>query len=141
MSKRFWLASCGALVLSASMLASAGARAQTAPIDPSVTPRFGTWGFDAAGENRSVKPGDDFFQFANGAYVDKLVIPGDKASYGNFNALGELSQARTRKILEDASASHAAPDTAKGKIGAFYKAFMDQPRIDALKKQLKMVRS
>ena len=128
MSKRLFLASCGALVLCAAALAPALSFAQEAPVDPSVTPRFGTWGFDAAGEDKAVKPGDDFFQFANGAFVDKLVIPSDKSSYGNFNALGVLSQARTRKILEDAAASNAAPDTAQGKIGAFYKAFMDEAR-------------
>ncbi len=132
MSKRLFLASCGAFVLAVSALAPAASSAQEAAVDPSVTPRFGTWGFDVSGENRAVKPGDDFFAFANGAYVDKLVIPSDKSSYGNFYALSVLSQARTRKILEDAAASGAAPDTAQGKIGAFYKAFMDQPRIDAL---------
>ena len=132
MLKRLWMASCGALVLSAAAFASAPASAQETPTDPSVTPRFGTWGFDLSGEDKAVKPGDDFFGFANGTYVGKLVIPADKSSYGNFYALSVLSQARTHKILEDAAASGAGPDTPKGKIGAFYKAFMDQPRIDAL---------
>ena len=41
-------------------------------------PQYGAWGFDAAGEDTSVKPGDDFFRYANGAWLDRTQIPADK---------------------------------------------------------------
>src|SRR5580704_4712859 len=46
-------------------------------------PAIGTWGFDLAGMDRSVKPGDDFFRYANGAWFDKATIPSDRPSTGS----------------------------------------------------------
>jgi putative endopeptidase len=46
------------------------------------TPRYGTWGFDTAGMDPSVAPGDDFYRYANGAALDRMVIPADRSSYG-----------------------------------------------------------
>ena len=58
------------------------------------TPRYGTWGFDLSGRDTSVRPGDDFFRYANGAYVDALVIPADRTRYGSFDLLSQLSENR-----------------------------------------------
>jgi pimeloyl-ACP methyl ester carboxylesterase len=38
-----------------------------------------TWGYDASGANKAVKPGDDFNAFANGTYLDNLAIPADRS--------------------------------------------------------------
>ena len=126
-----------AFVLIAGTAAAAfAARAQTSapdPLDPGLnTPHYGKWGFDAAGEDRTVKPGDDFFTYANGNYVKALTIPADRSRYGSFDLLSTLSENRVRAILEDAAASGAPVTTPKGKVGAFYEAFMDEPRVEAL---------
>src|SRR5262245_5067811 len=42
-----------------------------------VKPQFGAWGYDAAGADVSTKAGDDFFRYANGAWLDKTEIPAD----------------------------------------------------------------
>ena len=55
-------------------------------------PRFGTWGFDMAGRDTSVAPGDDFNRFANGLFLDALEIPADRSRYGAFDMLAELSE-------------------------------------------------
>ena len=44
----------------------------------------------------SVKPGDDFFRFANGTWSDRATIPADRTRFGNFDALAILSEARVR---------------------------------------------
>ena len=62
-------------------------------------PRYGTWGFDMAGRDTAVKPGDDFFQFANGKALEKLVIPSDRTSYGSFALLRELSDNRMKELV------------------------------------------
>jgi hypothetical protein len=47
--------------------------------DPFLTRlKYGTWGFDLAGMDSATKPGDDFFRFANGIWIDKTQIPPDK---------------------------------------------------------------
>ncbi len=93
---------------------------------------YGRWGFDASGVDRRVNPGDSFFDFANGAWDARTVIPADKARYGTFDALTDKTQARLRAIVEEAAKSGASPDTDVGKIGALYNAFMDEQRIEQL---------
>ena len=132
MKKAVWLAATCAAVLCAG-----ASRAQTATAIAGVvvppTPHYGTWGFDVAGENRASKPGDDFFNYADGEAVTRIVIPPDRSSFGAFQQLAELSQARVHAILEHAAATApAAPTTSPEKIGAFYRAFMDETRVNAL---------
>ena len=45
---------------------------------PPPTLKYGTWGFDLAGADTSTKPGDNFFRYANGTWIDKTQIPSDK---------------------------------------------------------------
>ena len=59
-----------------------------------VSPKYGTWGFDASGMDPSVKPGDDFFRYANGKWADRTQIPSDRTRYGYFDTLAELSENR-----------------------------------------------
>ncbi len=108
--------------------ASEGAAADLTSLD---SPRYGAWGFDSSGMDTTVKPGDDFYKFANGAWEARTVIPSDRTRYGNFDKLSELSEARTRAIIEAAAANKAAAgDSAK--VGAAYRAFMDEAAIEAL---------
>ena len=58
--------------------------------------RYGTWGVDLAGMDRSVKPGDDFFRYVNGKWAATTQIPPDKTRYGAFEILRDLSEARVR---------------------------------------------
>jgi putative endopeptidase len=93
---------------------------------------FGTWGFDLAGRDLSVKPGDDFAQYATGTALKALKIPPDQSRWGAFNQLRELSNARVHAILEEMAAKAPRdPQSDEGKIGAFYKAFMDEKAVEA----------
>ena len=71
-----------------------------APV-PAPKPTYGTFGFDQAGMDRSVQPGDNFFQYANGTWVRTTAIPADKSNYGMFTVLDDLSKQRTRGIIEE----------------------------------------
>ncbi len=78
-----------------------------------------------------VKPGTDFFLYANGNWLKRTEIPADKLSYGNFDKLHDLSEAVTRKLIEDAAVGRSNdPDAAK--IGAAYRACMDEARAEQL---------
>jgi putative endopeptidase len=99
--------------------------------------KYGAWGFDLTGSDARTKPGDDFFRYANGAWLDRTAIPGDKPGISLRIYESDLAEARLHAIMEDSAAqipsgaSHA-PTTLEGKVGAFYKAFMDECRIEAL---------
>jgi putative endopeptidase len=88
-------------------------------------PKIGAFGFDLAGMDRSVKPGDDFAAFAGGTWYKDTEIPADRATWGMFNVLQDLSNQQTRGILEEAA------KTPGSRIGDFYASFMDERAADA----------
>jgi putative endopeptidase len=95
-------------------------------------PRFGAWGFDLGGMDRSVNPGDNFYDYANGGWDKVTEVPPDRARFGNFDKLTVLSEARTNAILSDAVAGRITGDADAAKIAAAYTSFMDEARIEAL---------
>jgi putative endopeptidase len=88
-------------------------------------------GIDLAGLDRSVRPGDDFYEFANGGWLRTTKIPADRASYGTFVALFEAAQRRTRGLLEEAARAEAGADADTRRVGDDYAAFMDEAGIEA----------
>ena len=110
-------------VVGISQVADVAAVAQ--PAASTARPQYGTFGFDTAGMDKSVAPGNDFFEYANGTWVKNTPIPPDKARYGMFNVLDDLSKERTRTIIEE-----QAKDP-NSKIGNAYASFMDQAAIEA----------
>jgi len=99
--------------------------------DLTKTRRMGAWGFDLAGRDPNAAPGDDFFRSASGAWLDKLTIPADRTRWGSFDELRELSDARSRAVIEKAAADRRGAGDA-GRIGAFYRSFMDEAAIERL---------
>jgi putative endopeptidase len=87
-------------------------------------PQYGSFGFDVAGMDRSVQPGDSFYRFANGNWDRTTEIPADKSNYGMFTLLDDLSRQRTRVIVEEAAR------TPGSRIGDLYASFMDEAAIE-----------
>ncbi len=94
-------------------------------------PDIGSFGFDVAGMDRTTRAGDDFVTHTSGTYLKTLEIPADKTSFGMFTKLRDLSQERTRTIIEKAAASGGAPGSEAQKVGDFYASFMDEAAIEA----------
>lgn len=119
------MAACSACIVVA--LTGGAASAQQHTHDgPAVAP----WGFDLAGRDTTVKPGDDFNEYANGTYLRTTEIPADKARFGPFDVLYENAQAQLKSIIE---ASAANPTNANAqKVGALYASFMDEARVEQL---------
>ncbi len=132
MNSRYLAAAAAAALLLGAAPASMAAGAARTDL---AAHSYGAWGFDLAGRDTAVKPGDDFFEYANGGYLSRTEIPGDRSWYGTVNILRDLSEARVHAILEASAAG--APDApaagdVKGKVGAFYKAYMDDKAVEAL---------
>ncbi len=98
--------------------------------DASSKPALGSFGIDLDGMDRTKTPGDNFFDFVNGNWVKNTEIPADRSRYNSFSVLAEKALARTRTIAEEAAADQNTDSDSK-KIGAFYKAFMDEAGIEA----------
>jgi putative endopeptidase len=126
------LAACLLAFASAAPLITPSASQAAATVDAPTAPSYGPWGFDLSGRDLAVKPGDDFNAYASGSYLKSLKIPADQSRWGAFNLLRDLSDARVHAILEAAAATAPqAPTTDEGKIGAFYKAFIDEAAVEA----------
>src|SRR5215469_8405479 len=62
------------------------------------------WGLDLSDRDTSVKPGDDFYRYADGRWDDSHQIPPDRTRWGSFEELEELSEQRVRTIVEGLAA-------------------------------------
>jgi len=92
---------------------------------PAPKAQIGTYGFDTGGMDTSIRPGDDFYGFANGTWAKNTPIPADKSNYGSFTALQDTSQQRVRDILD---AAKADPNS---RIGTAYSSFLDEASVEA----------
>jgi putative endopeptidase len=79
--------------------------------------------------DRSTKPGDDFFGYANGAWARTATIPADQPLWGVGTMLVEEADGRTRDLLEKSGREAAAGSDAR-KAGDYYAAFMDEASIE-----------
>src|ERR1044071_313212 len=95
--------------------------------------KYGSWGFDLSGADTSTKPGDDFFRYANGTWIDKTQIPPDKPAYSLRLAMTDLTEKRLHEMMESLGAKpNENPSTLEEKVGAFYRSFMDESHVEQL---------
>jgi putative endopeptidase len=111
---------CAALLAALSTAALAGDK-----------PQFGSWGFDDSGMAATTKPGNDFFRYVNGAWLDRTKIPPDKPAYSLRILMTVRIEERLHDLMEKAAQKNETSDM-EGMVGAFYKAFMDEKRIESL---------
>jgi putative endopeptidase len=118
-------------VSTAALLAgcATGAANPTAPQRPPAA--LGSFGVDLSGQDASVRPGDDFQRYANGAWLDRTEIPADRTRWGSFDILRDKSDRDVRTIIEEAALAGGAPGSNQQKIGDFYNAYLNQDAIDA----------
>src|SRR5438552_390004 len=103
-----------------------------------------TIGINPAYRNLSVKPGDDFEEYANGGWRKSAEIPADRASTGADFEVFERAEKRNADLVREAVTANPSPDTPRGMIAAYYAAFMDTDNIekhglDPLKEKLREI--
>jgi putative endopeptidase len=82
-----------------------------------------------AGVDRSVKPGDDFYGFANGPWLKANAPPAGGSAYGTTTGLVALTRGRVLALVQEAA---ARPDSGfRQKVGDFYASLMDEAGIEA----------
>jgi len=87
-------------------------------------------GVDLSAIDPSVRPQDDFWQFANGKWLAATSIPADRAAWNTFLALYETTQQQLRGVIEGIDPRSEAGGEPR-KLADFYGAFMDEARADA----------
>jgi len=104
----------------------------TPPEPPRPKAQVGEFGFDVSGMDTSVAPGDDFFRYAVGKWVDRTEIPADRSNLTSFAIIAEKAAERTRAIIEDTAKTDAAVGSEARKIGDYFASFMDEARVEQL---------
>jgi putative endopeptidase len=86
----------------------------------------GHFGFDEAGMDRSVRPGDDFYAYANGTWAKTTPIAPDHSTVSLFTRMADTNSARVRDILDSARRDPSS------RMGAAYASYLDHDRVEHL---------
>ena len=98
-----------------------------APAPASTAPDIG---IDLTYIDKSVKPGDNFFDYANGAWLKTAQIPADRSSTGSFLDVFEVTEKHTADLIRNAGTGNPAAGSNARKIADYYAAYMDTAAID-----------
>lgn len=88
-------------------------------------------GIAVANMDRSVKPGDDFYQYANGEWLKHTAIPPDRVDVNVFTKLADLSNKRTSDLIEEIAKSNPPAGSSSRKVADLYNSYMDEAAIEA----------
>jgi putative endopeptidase len=95
-------------------------------------PKAAVSGIDLSAMDTSVRPGDDFFAYANGKWAERTEMPADLSRYGTFDALRDESQEAVKAIIEESANGDFPKGSDEQKVGDLYKSFLDWETRDAL---------
>jgi endothelin-converting enzyme/putative endopeptidase len=90
-----------------------------------------THGIAISQMDRSVKPGDNFYEFANGTWLKNTQIPADRASFGVFTQLDIIANQRTHDLIDEVAKSNAPAGSPNRRIADLYSSYMDEATIES----------
>jgi len=124
-----------ALTLSLAACGNAGTDTKTATNNEvaqlEAKPVLGSFGIATERMDKSVKPGDNFFEYVNGGWLANTEIPADRSRYGSFNILADEAEEQVRTIIE-AAASKEQPSVDEKRIGDLFAAYTNTNAIEAV---------
>ena len=94
-------------------------------------PAATTSGIDLAGIDKAVQPGDDFDEYANGAWRKVTTIPDDRANVSTFFYVAERGEKRLSDLIQGLEKANPAAGSNERKVADYYAAFMDEAGIES----------
>lgn len=88
-------------------------------------------GINVSSMDKTVKPGDDFYNYANGTWMKQVKIPVDRSSTGSFLVAFEETEKNNNELIAGLINSHPSEGSNQARIADFYKAYLDTDTIDA----------
>ncbi len=90
-----------------------------------------THGISVDNIDRSVKPGDDFYQYANGAWIKRTEIPPDRVGMDVWTKLADVGNKRMADLIAEIAKSNPAAGSPTRKVADLYNSYMDEAAIEA----------
>src|SRR4051812_6238310 len=75
--------------------------------------------------DRSIKPGADFYRYANGSWLRTVTISAGQPSFDNRAIMAAETSERVRNLVQEAGATHSTHDSITQKVGDYHASFMD----------------
>ncbi len=131
-SRRTMTASMAALLAGCATTQTRTTTASATPAAPPKPPaQIAPWGVDLSARDLSLKPGDDFYRYANGTWFAHNQIPADRTRWGSFDILRKNSEDQVKAILEEVSTTGGEPGSNPQKLKDYYNAYIDVAAINA----------
>jgi putative endopeptidase len=131
-----FLAACGSeentATTSSESMEPVASESSASMTEVAAVPELGSFGVDTSHQDPSVHPGDDFFRFTNGRWLDTFELPADRSNYGSFNVLGDRSDERVRTIIDDLTSLEPAQGSVEQKVSDYYLSYMDVETLNEL---------
>ncbi len=87
--------------------------------------------FNLSNMNLTIHPGDDFYNYVNGKWIENNPVPADKSRYSEFQVVDDRTKERVRMLVEQAANNTSAESgSIQQKIGLFYRTGLDTATID-----------
>jgi putative endopeptidase len=90
-----------------------------------------THGISVENMDRSVTPGDNFYMYANGAWIKRTPIPADRAAIGVFTTLDDMATKNTAALIQESAKADAPAGSEARKIADLYNSYMNESAIEA----------
>lgn len=87
-------------------------------------------GIDKSLFSLEIKPGDNFYRYANDQWLKETKIPADKSNYGIFTLLADGADEQVRRLIEQAAAAESEHGTASQKVGDLYRSVLNTEKRD-----------
>src|SRR5437773_685984 len=81
------------------------------------------------GLDTRIKPGDDFYSYANGDWLEATQIPADRSRWGARNEIDEKTRTQLASLIEEAA--KRSPGSYQRKVADFYAAYLSESVIEA----------
>ncbi|MEY4160999.1 MAG: hypothetical protein RLZZ136_1620, partial [Pseudomonadota bacterium] len=88
-------------------------------------------GIDTGALDKTIKPGDDFYAYANGGWMKRTEIPADRSAIGGFAVADIRTETQLSDLVEDIAKGDPAPDSNAGRIKALYRSYLNTKVIES----------